>query len=192
MFSQSKITSILRTGKSIQAEESLKIPSLLMKLDGKPSIVPMIVEEHYDQPADMLVANLMQSQINNGPINKILIVDDNIFNLMVIEQTLITSFPSVECDKAYNGQEALKALRPNPQAYQLILMDCNMPVMDGFEATSKIREKYGNRAPPIVALTAYTTEETKRRCYQAGMIGYLTKPLELARLRDILSNITLQ
>lgn len=123
-------------------------------------------------------------------------MDDNIFNLMVIEQTLITSFPSIECDKAFNGQEALKCMRANlsddkASKYVLILMDCNMPVMDGFEATKKIREKYGVRAPPIVALTAFTTEETKRRCYQSGMIGFLTKPLELNKFREVLSNISL-
>lgn len=115
---------------------------------------------------------------------------------MVIEQTLVTSFPALECDKAFNGEEALKQMRANQAdedaaKYILILMDCNMPVMDGFEATKKIREKYGSRAPPIVALTAFTTEETKRRCFQSGMVGYLTKPLELNKFREILSNISL-
>ncbi len=93
-------------------------------------------------------------------MKKILIVDDNIFNLMVIEQLLTTIFPNVICVKAFNGVEAIEVLKNNDNDYALILMDCNMPVMDGFEATVKIREML-QTPPPIVALTAYNTEDTE-------------------------------
>lgn len=94
-------------------------------------------------------------------------MDDNIFNLMVIEQLILSNFPNFRCHKAYNGQEALHALADHK--YSLVLMDCNMPVMDGFESTIKIKQTMGDQSPPIIALTAYTTEETKKRCFQAGM-----------------------
>ncbi|TNV86050.1 hypothetical protein FGO68_gene11217 [Halteria grandinella] len=205
-----KRSSLLRSHLQSNKLGENKNPSLLMKLDKKPPATPIsergarvigAMASGIEQSSVFLFLQDNQQEISGGAVipqkNKILIVDDNIFNLMVIEQTLVTSFPSLECDKAFNGQEALRAMRTNFQdttsnRYVLILMDCNMPVMDGFEATKKIREKYGERAPPIVALTAFTTEETKRRCYQSGMIGFLTKPLELQKFREILSNISLQ
>ncbi len=60
-----------------------------------------------------------------------------------------------------------------------------MPIMDGFEATVKIRDMMES-PPPIIALTAYNTEETKQRCFQAGMQGFLTKPLEMAKFKELL------
>lgn len=78
---------------------------------------------------------------------------------MVIEQLLTSKFPNFKCEKAFNGAEAIQMLR-DANNYELILMDCNMPVMDGFEATRKIRKIYKDAGPPIVALTAFDTEET--------------------------------
>ena len=58
-------------------------------------------------------------------------------------------------------------------------MDCNMPIMDGIEATEKIIARWGEDAPPIVALTAYNTEDTKARCLNSGMRDFLTKPVSI-------------
>ena len=82
-----------------------------------------------------------------------LIVDDNIFNIVTV-QTILQTMYGLEADKALNGQEAIELILKREQdkqthnchcqtpypGYRLILMDCNMPVMDGFEATSKIKE----------------------------------------------------
>jgi two-component system, sensor histidine kinase and response regulator len=69
-----------------------------------------------------------------------------------------------------------------------------MPVMDGFEATKRIIQMLGgqDRAPPIIALTAYTTEETRKQCLHVGMRGFLTKPLEMNKFKEILSSLGLQ
>ena len=61
--------------------------------------------------------------------------------------------------------------------YKVIFMDCNMPIMDGFQATSRIKEYLGEQRIVIVALTAYTSQSFKEKCLGAGMDGYLTKPI---------------
>jgi CheY-like chemotaxis protein len=82
-----------------------------------------------------------------------------------------------QIDIAETGYEAIEKFNENN--YQLILMDCNMPEMDGFQATDKIRtieQTKGLSATTIVALTAHVQEEVKRRCLEAGMNGFLSKP----------------
>lgn len=99
---------------------------------------------------------------------KILVVDDNVFNVMTLKMVLEAQF-NLQADKSMNGLEALEAVgKRKEHPYKLIFMDCNMPVMDGLEATSKILELFisdpsysGRPAPYIVALTAYNTDDTR-------------------------------
>jgi CheY-like chemotaxis protein len=88
-------------------------------------------------------------------------------------------------DVASNGIEALTA--HGRRAYNLILMDCQMPEMDGYEATAEIRsrEQQGERIP-IVALTGQATEAERQKCLQAGMDDYISKPVEAAALSLLL------
>jgi len=88
-------------------------------------------------------------------------------------------------DIAADGREALRALES--ESYDLVLMDRQMPEMDGFEAATEIcrREAQGRRTP-IVAMTAYTLKGDRDRCIAAGMDDYLTKPVGLDALRDVL------
>ena len=75
--------------------------------------------------------------------------------------------------------------------YDLVLMDCEMPVMDGFTAAQKRRSyeaEHGLTAVPIIALSAHVLEEHRVRAKQAGMDGHLAKPIELAKLQALLSN----
>ncbi len=89
-------------------------------------------------------------------------------------------------DVAFNGQEALTALATND--YQLVLMDCRMPDMDGFEATRAIRRSEGaGRHVPIIALTASTLPQELHRCSDAGMDDYLIKPAKLEDLQRALT-----
>jgi len=86
-----------------------------------------------------------------------------------------------------NGKAALEKVQQ--QQFDLILMDCEMPEMNGFEATVAIRqwEQEGNRKPiPIIALTAHIMDEHKERSLRCGMNAHLAKPIELNELRDIL------
>jgi signal transduction histidine kinase/CheY-like chemotaxis protein/HPt (histidine-containing phosphotransfer) domain-containing protein len=88
---------------------------------------------------------------------------------------------------AENGSEAIA--RVEQGAYDLVLMDCQMPVMDGYEATARIRALAGGAGPrvPIIALTANAMEDDRKRCLDAGMDDFLTKPFTPTQLRALLA-----
>lgn len=90
---------------------------------------------------------------------------------------------------AENGKDALTKLKDS-QKYDLILMDCQMPEMDGFEATRKIRSgAAGNQFThvPIIALTANAMASDKEQCLAAGMTDYLSKPIDILKLESMLN-----
>jgi two-component system sensor histidine kinase/response regulator len=112
---------------------------------------------------------------------RILLVDDNQINLLVAEGLLEDFDITIEC--AGNGIEALSFLNNTPEdyPYSLVVMDCQMPEMDGFEATRQIRAgKAGDRYRdiPIIAMTANAMQGDRDKCIAAGMNDYLTKPIE--------------
>lgn len=109
---------------------------------------------------------------------RILLVEDNRTNQLVA--TGFLEKLGYKSDVAGNGVEALKALQMHQ--YDLILMDCHMPEMDGFDATKKIIALYGPQRPKIIALTASTMKEDIDHCKAAGMDGFLGKPLAISLL----------
>lgn len=111
---------------------------------------------------------------------RILLVEDNPVNQLVAKGMLAKLGCQVEL--ATQGVEALARLEE--QAFDLVLMDCNMPVMDGYEATRHIRERGRWPGLPIVALTANAMPEERERCRAAGMDDYLAKPF---RREDLLA-----
>ena len=115
---------------------------------------------------------------------RILLVDDNAINKKVAILTL--NKLGFKADVASNGREALDRLAC--QQYDLILMDCLMPEMDGFEATRRIRAKGGYGAQvPIIAMTANAFAEDREACLAAGMTDYLSKPIRQAELSSKLN-----
>jgi len=86
-------------------------------------------------------------------------------------------------DIAKDGQEALNKMSQND--YQLLLTDCNMPLLDGYELTKAVREK-GNSDLPIIALTADAFPDKKADCLNAGMSDLITKPVDLKTLKQTL------
>jgi len=120
----------------------------------------------------------------------ILIVDDNIFNLQVAKQ--LVEEQGFQVKTAYNGEEAISvALKHESQGqrFKMIFMDCQMPVMDGFEATKKLKElmRSGQIGEcPILALSANDGEEDKIKCKESGMDEHISKPLREDTLRRIL------
>jgi two-component system, sensor histidine kinase and response regulator len=113
----------------------------------------------------------------------VLLVEDNVVNQKVAVRFLERLGCSVQV--ANNGAEGVEAVRA--RRYSIVLMDLQMPVMDGIAATRKIRELKTNSDIPIIALTANAMSGDRERCEAAGMDGYLTKPLEVERLRAILT-----
>lgn len=116
---------------------------------------------------------------------RVLLAEDNLVNQRLGMRLLEKRGHSVVV--AGNGRETLTAFERG--GLNLILMDLQMPVMDGFEATAAIREREkasGNRVP-IVALTAHAMKGDREKCLAAGMDGYLTKPIRPAELDDILN-----
>jgi signal transduction histidine kinase/CheY-like chemotaxis protein len=134
---------------------------------------------------------------NAWPIIKIriLVAEDNHVNRLVISGYLKQL--SCEFDFAFNGEEALQLLQQNQQQgtpYNLVLMDCDMPIMDGFIATQKIRQwekicGIGNY--PIYALTAHALKEQVEQCLDAGMDGHLQKPINRQALVSVLQKFAI-
>ena len=113
-------------------------------------------------------------------------VEDNAVNQLVAEGT-VTKL-GFQVDIVANGAEALAAIAAS--CYSAVLMDCHMPVMDGFEATRRIRsrEEVGARRIPILAMTASVMDEDRNRCLASGMDDYLTKPINLKTLDAMLES----
>lgn len=112
----------------------------------------------------------------------ILVVDDNLTNQKITCKLL--SKLGYSSEVAVDGQQALDKLAAQPQDFALILMDCRMPVMDGWQATQAIRQQ-GNSIS-IIALTANNSEEDQEACLAAGMDEFLTKPINKDKLQVML------
>jgi len=115
---------------------------------------------------------------------QVLLVEDNAINQRVARRFLERL--GCEVQVVGDGRQAVEAFERG--SYTFILMDMQMPVMDGLEATRRIREleSGGAKRTPIVALTANAMMGTLERCLEAGMDDYLTKPLDISRLQDVL------
>ena len=118
---------------------------------------------------------------------KLLVAEDNAVNQMVILGMLKKL--DISATIADNGAEALQRYCSNPMAFDLVLMDCEMPELDGYETTRQLRQfeqQHQLRPIGIVALTAHAMREQQQRCLSSGMNDYLAKPLTFDRLRQVL------
>lgn len=114
---------------------------------------------------------------------RILVVDDYIVNLDLTKEML--EMLNCEVDTAENGHEALKLFRQN--TYDLIFMDIQMPELEGLQVTRVIRESEKETRVPIIALTANALQGDEQKCLEAGMDGYLAKPIKIKDLEAILT-----
>jgi PAS domain S-box-containing protein len=119
---------------------------------------------------------------------RILAVDDNAINLRMIERALMNLGATVSL--AADGEAALRHLRDQPDAIDAVLMDIQMPVMDGLAATREIRRDPRLAALPVIALTAGVLPEEREAARAAGMDDFLTKPLNLAEMTATLLRLT--
>jgi CheY-like chemotaxis protein len=117
---------------------------------------------------------------------RVLVADDNAVNRKVVTHLLRKL--GAEVHSAMNGVEALQMLRGRD--FDVVLMDCQMPEMDGYEATRQLRNfevSQRNRHIPVIALTANALATDHQKCFAAGMDGYLTKPIDRIRLEQALT-----
>jgi PAS domain S-box-containing protein len=112
----------------------------------------------------------------------VLLVEDNEVNRELAEELLLNT--GLEVDLAENGRQAIERIQQAP--YDLVLMDCHMPIMDGYAATQYIREDLGMRQLPIVAMTANALASDREHCLRIGMNDHIPKPIDVALLHATL------
>ena len=119
---------------------------------------------------------------------RVLVVEDNLTNQAVALGMLRKM--GLEADASNNGEEALRALESS--SYDLVLMDCQMPVLDGYETTRRLRDpgsKVRDRGVPVIAMTAHAMEGERENCLAAGMDDYLSKPVTIDSVTRILRQV---
>ncbi|MCG8312091.1 MAG: response regulator, partial [Pseudomonadales bacterium] len=142
--------------------------------------------EQRQKARDSYLANALKN-------HKVLIAEDNAVNQMVVKGMLKRL--GLTYDVANDGIEVIKLYREQRDQYSLVLMDCEMPNIDGYDATEAIRayEQENNlQRMPIVALTAHAVKEHKERAITSGMDFHLAKPIEAERLKDVLARFLLK
>jgi two-component system sensor histidine kinase/response regulator len=136
----------------------------------------------------MVTRNILSESLGDPRYGgRVLLVEDNLVNQQVAQKYLQRLGCHVQI--VDNGLEAVNAFRT--ERYDLILMDMQMPIMDGITATREIRALERGHHTPIVALTANVMTGQIERCLEAGMDDFLSKPLDVQRLRDVLDRFGL-
>ncbi len=145
---------------------------LLKSTPGKGTVFTVRLRYVKPQASLVTVPRACSAKVSSTKLRgvKILVVDDNVMNKTVATK-LLTSWHA-EVDTAEDGLTALEKINSN--AYDLVLMDLYMPVLDGFHAVSRMRE--AGHQVPVIALTANGSEEERKRIVEAGVQGYLSKP----------------
>ena len=139
------------------------------------------------ETAAPLITRYSMANARNAAVSlRVLVAEDNAVNQKLVSRLLEKRGHCVKV--VANGREALGALEQG--TYDLVLMDMQMPEMDGFEATAELRkrEKQTGLHTPIVALTAHAMKGDRERCLEAGMDGYLAKPIRAQELYELLEN----
>ena len=108
-------------------------------------------------------------------MTKVLVVEDDNLNMELVSEILTTQGFNV--DKAMDGREAL--IMAGDDFYDFILMDINLPVLNGIKASRRIKNKFFYKDIPIIALTAYASKGDKERILASGMDDYISKPIEI-------------
>ena len=160
MHSQLKVESVMGKGSTFYFDVSFAVDSV-------PSI-----EEHVEV-ANITEGEALQHKYGDRAL-KILLVEDNDVNIFLAKTVLKGIFAKVEITTALNGSLAVEAFKK--EVPHIILMDIQMPVMNGYEATRAIRNLEGGGNLPIIAITAGTVKGETEKCFEAGMNDYMSKP----------------
>ncbi|MEC4005001.1 7TM diverse intracellular signaling domain-containing protein [Flavobacterium sp. SUN052] len=138
---------------------------------------------------EKLIAKILEPSDYDLKGKRILVVEDNAMNQIVLKM-IIKKWLNTEVDFANNGEEGLESLKNSK--YDIILMDLQMPIMDGYEATIEIRKGnsgINDKNIPIIAVTADVMESTKIKVIELGMNHYMSKPIEKTELFNAILNL---
>jgi CheY-like chemotaxis protein len=173
-------------GDRVAEADHLQVAAWLTKPVRQAQLYTMLASVSGNTPEhEAAVARETEKEISY-PHSRVLLVEDNRVNQEVARRLLRTF--GINCKLAVNGREALDLVKQ--EDFDLVLMDCQMPIMDGYEATGAIRawEKQSNgKHVPIVAMTANAMQGDREACIAAGMDDYLTKPIKRLTLNTALS-----
>jgi two-component system sensor histidine kinase/response regulator len=169
-----------------QAEQA-GVEGFLVKPVHQSALVDTLVELLAPGPRESTVAEARPGAKDWGLQGaRVLLAEDNEINQLVAVDTLDAL--GYDADIAHNGAEAVELAASGD--YEAILMDCQMPKLDGYEATSRVRSQERGRHTPIIAMTAGVLQDDRRRAYQAGMDDFLAKPIDPEELRATLDRWT--
>ncbi|MGD9582018.1 MAG: response regulator, partial [Vampirovibrionia bacterium] len=176
--------------KPVKKEDLIKCLSLILSNKDKNFNAPMQKPDKpikIEEPKTQVITKHVLKENNYYNKFKILLVEDNLTNQKLTVKIL--SKLSLNCDIACNGVEAVEAYKS--REYDLVLMDCQMPEMDGYEATRQIRHIENtngkNKHIPIIAITANAMAGDAEKCLNSGMDNYLSKPIDKSKLIDMIS-----
>ncbi len=182
---------------------AIVVPRLVAESDLKPKLTELLAGEAIsaagrDSRAAVSLAPAQERSIESANFadpppravinpmkGRLLLVEDNPVNLLVAQRLI--SLTGMQCDTAENGEQALEKLGRGH--YDIVLMDCQMPVMDGYTATRKWREHEADvqlQPMPIIAMTANAMAGDRQKCLDAGMDDYLSKPVAREHLENTL------
>jgi signal transduction histidine kinase len=182
----------------VERRDQWKVPFIVLEPLGRkvpPGLFQAVIAKPF-KPAPLFQAlqDILDKNESFGPVEKpeadegfggslrILLAEDNLSNQKFVLQMLKRL--GYRADTVVNGQEVLEALERQP--YDVIFMDVKMPVMDGIEAARRIRERWPEDGPKIVAITAFALHGDREKCLEAGMDGYIPKPVRKEDLAEIL------
>jgi len=136
-----------------------------------------------DNQSDVVEENKSELKLLSSQ-SKILVAEDNLVNQMILKQLLVQQ--GLQVDTANDGAQAWDLLQSDQ--YDMLLTDINMPVMDGYELITKIRqhEQQSGKHLPVIAVTANAMTKDQNRCMESGMDGFIRKPIDLTELQNVL------
>ena len=178
-------------GRETLAQRSTQEQSLLNGFLAKPTTASMLFDAVMDAPnAHTGLRQVTQGRSNARQLTgmRILVVEDNLINQQVAEELLTSAGALVSL--AANGQLGVEAVEAAAPQFDVVLMDIQMPVMDGYEATRDIRERLGLSTLPIVAMTANALKSDREACLAGGMNEHVGKPFDIAQLTSLLTRLT--
>lgn len=169
--------------RNISRIQQSPIDSYLVKPVKQNDLLKVLINPDIDKPHKVTQNDNQNTRTDNGSQRNILLVDDTADNRLLINAYLRKT--PYQVDEAVNGEEALQLF--NTKRYDLILMDMQMPVMDGYTATAEIRrqeQKKNLQQTPVIALTAHVTREEIDKCLSSGCTAHLAKPIKKSVLLE--------